>query len=80
MGLSRVIILIYNKSEYDVGKVRSELEQEGFTDNFMITDGFDSKVAQYLEVADEVWLFGECKRIPLYERAVEQGCEIWRMG
>lgn len=79
MGLIRNIYLVYNPMQFTEGKVREELEQEGYPHNFYITQG-GSPIREYMWEADELWCFGKCESSPDYQLAEQMGKEIWQMG
>ena len=67
--------------QFSIDEIKQELMEEGYSHNFFFGHGkdYDEKM-KGLEVADEVWTFGDVKGYEDYEMALVRNLDIWVMG
>ena len=67
--------------QFSLDEIKQELKEEGYTHNFFFghRKSYDEKM-KGLEVADEIWTFGDVKGYEDYEMALVKGKDIWIMG
>ena len=67
--------------QFSIDEIKQELKEEGYNHNFFFghRKSYDEKI-KGLEVADEVWIFGDVKGYEDYEMALVRNLDIWVMG
>lgn len=79
MDLKKVYV-VYDSSKFTITELREDLRAEGYNYEFLFGDiHSNSNDILELEKADEVWVFGNCKYIDDYTKAIEMGKDIWQM-
>lgn len=62
-------------------KVERELIEEGYSHNFSFGDGRDEDLLfKLMEIANEIWCFGDCVGYNTLKYARSKGMDIWKMG
>lgn len=79
MGSKNIYVIVGDG--WDEPSVVDELEDEGYVHDFYF--GINEELILNLVdmiSADEVWCFGDCEGLEVYEHAREFKLDIWRMG
>lgn len=80
MDITNVFIIVGNG--WNVEKVISELQDEGYNHNFFIGKPYEYEVQiKNIDFAKEVWLFGNVDLDnEVLEYAKSKGKDLWQMG
>jgi hypothetical protein len=76
----KFVYVIINFDQYTMEQVVLELIAEGFAFHFYFGNMNNYIHVEYMEKAEEVWLWGDCTMISDYIMAKENLCDIWVMG
>jgi pentose-5-phosphate-3-epimerase len=77
----RNIMIIFNKEQFTKEEIVADLKAEGYKHNFIFANKIDlDYMKDYLKKVDEVWCFGDCEDMWLYEMFSNEGMDIWNMG
>lgn len=81
MGMNRSIYSIIGK-EYSKDRCINEIQEEGYAYSFYFKGDCETEdsIKYQMDVADEIWIFGDVEGMFEYEYAIENGMDIWRMG
>jgi len=75
------VLIVFNPITHTKDSVKKELEQEGYKHYFSFY--FESPVFyenKVLENSDEVWFFGNCEKLPIYDIIKNMGKDCWQMA
>lgn len=79
MDIQNIFILIgigWTKDE-----IVEDLKGEGYDHNFyFVEDQPLDELTKNVTYANEVWCFGDCSNIEMYDYARDNGLDIWVMG
>lgn len=76
------VVVIYDKTKYDKDLIVDEFVEEGYTHQFKFASDlkFIEDSLQFIDDADEVWVFGDVDGMPEFDMALTKGKDIWVMG
>ena len=74
------VYVIFSR-QFSLDEIKQELMEEGYSHNFFFGHGktYEEKM-KGLELANEVWVFGDVRGYEDYEMALAMGCDIWTMA
>ena len=76
-----MIYVILDFTKYNREKVVSELKSEKYKHSFFISTDQDIKIKhKCMDLANEVWCFGDCEKMYDYKLAKKKGKDTWQMG
>lgn len=76
----RKIYVIYNANKFKKEDIVKDIKEEGYKHHFFFCDHSGYANREYLDLADEVWVWGKCDDIPDFILAQALGADIWFMG
>jgi hypothetical protein len=79
MDIKQVFVII-NTEKYTKEDIVKDIVGEGYKHHFFFGNFHDYNVAvEYLDKAEEIWCFGDCKDLIYYKLAKSTGADIWQM-
>lgn len=78
MGIN--VYVIFDPKSFTKDDIVKIIEDEGYTHNFFFYRKKISDPMIHMQVADEIWTFGDVSELSDYKLALELGMDIWKMG
>ena len=79
MDLNNIYVIIGRK--FTKKKIVDEIQSEGYKHNFYFSQGQEmSELIKAMDIASEIWVFGDASEYEDYEYAKRNGKDIWKMG
>lgn len=74
-------VFIIMGKEWNRARVVADLKDEGYNHNFYIGDiRKPNEFQKHMDIADEVWYFGNCEDNIMLMYAKRNGFDCWEMG
>lgn len=74
------LVLILFDENYTMGQIESDLNDEDFGFDFAYCMDLNDDDTIMIDLANEVWTFGDVTYSPVYKKCVGVGKDIWNMG
>lgn len=79
LDISNVFVII--GKEWTKDKVIDEIVAENYKHNFLFgVNHTHELLIKEMDLAEEIWIFGDCEDDELYIHAKKSGFDIWEMG
>ena len=79
MDIKNVVIIIGRK--YTKHKIIQEIREEGYKHNFFFAQGQEWDIlVKHLDMANEIWVFGDATGFETHTYAKKVNLDIWQMG
>ncbi len=74
------LVLVLFDDNYNMGQIDIELKEERFDFDFAYCVDLNNDNMIMIDLANEVWTFGDVTHSPVYKKCVAVGKDIWNMG